>query len=70
MVFIRPTIIRDQNTASLATRKKLDYVRARELLRSGRGESELDRLIDQVTGIADSPDIPGRPGAPTVAEVE
>lgn len=70
MVFIRPTIIRDQNTASLATRKKLDYVRARELLRSGRAESELDRLIDQVTGVADSPDVPDRRGGPAVAEVE
>ena len=52
MVFIRPTIIRDQETARAATDKKLDYVRARELLNTGEPVSELERLIDQVTGTA------------------
>ena len=51
MVFIRPTIIRDQETAARATRKKFDYIRARELLNSGDAESDLDRVIRQVTGI-------------------
>ncbi len=51
MVFIRPTIIRDQGTARAATRKKLDYIRARELLGRGDPVSDLDRLIDQVTGV-------------------
>jgi general secretion pathway protein D len=51
MVFIRPTIIRDKETANAATRKKLDYMRAREILRSGEPVSDVDRLIDQVTGI-------------------
>ena len=51
MVFIRPTIIRDKETANAATSKKLDYMRAREILRSGEPTSDIDRLIDQVTGI-------------------
>lgn len=56
MVFIRPTIIRNQKAANAATRKKLDYIRARELLRSGEPVSALDRLIDQVTGV-DTPSV-------------
>ena len=51
MVFIRPTIIRDQETASSATQKKLDYMRARDILRNGNPRSDIDRLIEQVTGI-------------------
>ena len=51
MVFIRPTILRDQDTARAATQKKLDYVRAKELLYTGQSKSDLDRLIEQVTGI-------------------
>ncbi len=50
MVFIRPTILRDRDTASAATRKKMDYIRAREMLSSGRPVSDMERLIDQVTG--------------------
>ncbi len=52
MVFIRPTILRDQESARRATDKKLDYVRARELLSTGRATSDLDRLIEQATGAA------------------
>lgn len=51
MVFIRPTIIRDQDTARRATRRKFDYVRARELLKGGTPVSEMEQLIDQVTGL-------------------
>lgn len=51
MVFIRPTIIRDQNTAQSATQRKFDYIRARELLRQGSPASEMERLIDEVTGV-------------------
>lgn len=51
MVFIRPTVLRDKSEAGLATAKKLDYLRARELLATGRPESDLDRLIEQVTGV-------------------
>lgn len=51
MVFIRPTIIRDPETARAATRRKFDYIRAREILTSGAPISEMERLIDQVTGL-------------------
>ncbi len=63
MVFIRPTIIRDKETANAATYKKLDYMRAREILRSGEPTSDIDRLIDQVTGI-------DRPGASRTGSTE
>ncbi len=53
MLFIKPTIIRDRDTARSATSKKMDYIRARELLNTERAKSELDRLIEQATGIAD-----------------
>ncbi len=52
MVFIRPTILRDRDSASAATSKKLDYIRALELLSSGKPLSDMDRLIEQVTGVA------------------
>ncbi len=60
MVFIRPTIIRDKGVARAATRKKFDYLRARELLMRGSPESDLDRLIDQVTGV-DIPTVSVKP---------
>ena len=50
MVFIRPTIVRNQDAARTATQRKIDYIRARELIATGQPESELERLIDQVTG--------------------
>ncbi len=52
MVFLRPTIIKDKATAEAATRKKMDYIKARELLNTGKPTSEMERLIDQVTGTA------------------
>lgn len=55
MVFIRPTIIRDRGAAESVTRKKMDYINAREIFRSGEPKSELERLIEQVTGPADAP---------------
>lgn len=51
MVFIRPTIIRDRTTAQAATTRKFDYMRARELLRDGEPLSEMERLINEVTGV-------------------
>lgn len=53
MLFIKPTIIRDRDTARSATSKKMDYIRARELLSTERPKSELDRLIEQATGVTD-----------------
>ncbi len=35
------------------TRKKMDYINAREMLATGRPQSELERLIEQVTGTAE-----------------
>lgn len=60
MVFIRPTILRDQGTARAATNKKLDYLRAREMLYQGAPVSDIDRLIDRVTGSNGAP----KTGAP------
>ncbi|GJL90717.1 type II secretion system secretin GspD [Hyphococcus sp.] len=56
MVFIRPTIIRDRETAKAATMRKFDYIRARELLRDGAPVSDMERLINEVTGIGE-PDL-------------
>lgn len=50
MVFIRPTIIRDKAAAANATRRKFDYMRAQELLRDGKPQSDMEKLIEQVTG--------------------
>ena len=52
VVFIRPTILRDRETAAAATRKKLDYLRARDILDRGEPVSDLERLIDEVTGLS------------------
>lgn len=69
MVFLRPTIIRNRDAAEGVTRKKFDYIKARELLSTGRAQSELERLIDQVTGgyepaAADPEPISVEPAAP------
>ena len=53
MVFIRPTIIRDRETAKAATTRKFDYMRARELLRDGSAVSDMERLINEVTGVSE-----------------
>lgn len=50
MIFIRPTIIRNRKAAGDATRKKFDYIRAREILTTGDPTSGMEMLIDQVTG--------------------
>ncbi|MEL7486877.1 MAG: type II secretion system secretin GspD [Pseudomonadota bacterium] len=61
MVFIRPTILRNRNESSLATRRKFDYIRARDVLYRGDPTSDLERLIDQVTGVGPAPNV-ARPG--------
>lgn len=53
MVFLRPTIIRDRESAGSVTRKKFDYIKAREMLTTGQGKSDMERLIEQVTGAAE-----------------
>jgi general secretion pathway protein D len=55
MVFIRPTIIRDRASAVSVTDRKMDYINAREQLRTGRPQTDLERLIEQVTGPAAAP---------------
>lgn len=52
MVFIRPTILRDKDTARAATKRKMDYLRAKEMLYSGSARSDMERLIEQVTGVS------------------
>ncbi|MEO1150422.1 MAG: type II secretion system secretin GspD [Pseudomonadota bacterium] len=51
MIFIRPTIIRDRQTANAATRRKFDYIRAQEVLNDPRAQEDFNRLIDDITGI-------------------
>jgi general secretion pathway protein D len=55
MVFMRPTIIRDKESAASVTRKKMEYIKAREMLTTGSAQTELERLIEQVTGTASAP---------------
>jgi general secretion pathway protein D len=66
MVFIRPTILRDQESAARATTRKLDYIRANELMQSGKARSALEELIDQATGMAP----PGAAAPPDTDENE
>jgi len=51
MVFIRPTILRDRDSSAIATQRKFDYIRAREQLYRGEPTSNMEELIDQVTGV-------------------
>lgn len=53
MVFLRPTIIRDRESAAATTKKKMDYIKAREMLSTGRPQTELERLIEQATGASE-----------------
>ena len=50
MVFIKPTIVRDQADAEDVTRRNYLYIRAEELLRTGEEESSLDAFIGEVLG--------------------
>ena len=52
MVFIRPTIVRDAESAREVTSRNYRYIRAQELLRNGDGEeiSDLDTFIGNVLG--------------------
>lgn len=53
MVFIRPTIIRDAETANLVTAKKYDFARQRQLAaeRRRQGPSRLERLDAELLGM-------------------
>ena len=63
MVFIRPTILRNRDESSAATQRKFDYIRARDVLYRGNPATDLEKLIDQVTGVAPATNIDGIDGA-------
>ena len=48
MVFIRPTILRDADDAQAATAQKYRYLRAEDILRNGKDESQLDAFVESV----------------------
>ncbi|MEO0551123.1 MAG: type II secretion system secretin GspD [Pseudomonadota bacterium] len=51
MVFIKPTIVRDQDDAQAATSRNYRYIRAEELLREDSdGSSNIDGFISEVLG--------------------
>lgn len=50
MVFLRPTIVRSVGDVRNVTGRKYNYMRAEELLRSGKDDANIDRLMDQVIG--------------------
>ncbi|MEM9939192.1 MAG: type II secretion system secretin GspD [Pseudomonadota bacterium] len=51
MVFIKPTIVRDQDEAQAATSRNYRYIRAEELLREDSdGSSNIDGFISEVLG--------------------
>jgi len=53
MVFIRPTIIRDTNSARAATARSYRYIKAEELWRgNGDAADSLDTFIEDVLGAA------------------
>ena len=60
MVFIRPTIIRDQNSMTLISSAKYGYIRAQQLLQEGQGiqlfRDEAPRVLPEWTGM--SPSLP------------
>jgi general secretion pathway protein D len=70
MVFLRPTILQDRDSAGAVTRKKIDYLRARDFLYSGEPSNDLERLIKDVTGKDVSPPSAGGGGAPSTPASE
>lgn len=64
MVFIRPTIIRNQDDARRVTSRNYRYLRAEELLRDGNpdGPSEIDGFISEVLelDVEETPSLRGR----------
>lgn len=45
MVFLRPTIIRNNQDAQTLTEERLDYIRSEDLQQSGREVSKLDEIV-------------------------
>lgn len=50
MVFLRPTIVRDEQDARDVTGRKYDFMQAEQLLKSRDNSSSLDQMIQQLTG--------------------
>ncbi|MDJ0920795.1 MAG: type II secretion system secretin GspD [Henriciella sp.] len=50
MVFIRPTIVRDRQSAQDVTQRNYNYIRAEELLRTGEEISTIDNFLNEVLG--------------------
>ncbi len=59
MVFIRPTILDDRETADAATARKYNYVRGQELMRYPVGKAEIDRIVEEYLGTGFAPTIEG-----------
>ncbi len=56
MVFIKPTIIRDRDSAARVTARSYNYLRAQEYLRNDKVDVSLDQFLGEVLGEDMSPD--------------
>ncbi|MEZ5921736.1 MAG: type II secretion system secretin GspD [Parvularculaceae bacterium] len=61
LVFLRPTIIRSREDAAAVTQKKFDYIRAQEVISTGRSDTALEKLIRNATGAAPRPEYETQP---------
>lgn len=50
MVFIKPTIVRDRESASRVTARSYNFIRAQEMLRDEEGAVSLDQFLGEVLG--------------------
>lgn len=62
MVFLRPTIVRDSGSARAVTGRKLDTIRAEQLVRNEGTVPGVDRFMREIFG--SEIDLPGTPGTP------
>lgn len=51
MVFLRPTIVRDRDTARGVTQSKMGFIREQQRLATGRDEADIDRFMKEVLGV-------------------
>ena len=51
MVFLRPTIVRDRETARNVTNVKMNYVREQQRIATGRDDADIDSFISEVLGV-------------------
>ena len=50
MVFIRPTIVRDNEDVRMTTVQKYRYIRAQEIMRNETEQSAMDGFVSEVLG--------------------